>query len=178
MASDRRLRSALSKATQAQTAEDYHARFRAAKAQFRHNVEILAVTDPELKWFNCYAYALGVSTERRYLDLARQYQSSVLINSIFVAELLHNGVLVEAQLADVQPNDVVLYFAGDLVKHGARIVSVKPNMVVQSKWGPHEVHEHPLWQVPADYGDRVRYFHSPTSTLILELLRSPHGSTA
>jgi hypothetical protein len=170
MANDPRLRSALSEATQAQTAEDYHARFRATKAQFRHNVEMLPVTSPELKWFNCYAYALGVSNERRYLDLARRYQTSVLINSDFVADLLRSGELAEVQLADVQPNDVVLYFAGDLLKHGGRVVSVKPSMVVQSKWGPHEVHEHPLLELPTDYGDRVRYFHSPTSTLILERL--------
>lgn len=141
---DPRLRNALDQPTPLQIPGYYRARIEALKTQFCHSIEMVPVKVPDLGWFNCYAYALGVSDEKRYLDLAQQYQTAVLINSKFVADLLGRGELVEVQPDDVLPNDTVLYFDGDLLRHAGRVIAVAPQIVVQSKWGPHGVYSHPL----------------------------------
>jgi hypothetical protein len=104
---DPRLRTALDHPTVLPLPGYCRARIKALKTEFFHNIEMLPIEFPELFFFNCFAYALGVSKEKRYLDLAQQYKRSALINSKFVANLVSRGELVEVQVADVRPNDVV-----------------------------------------------------------------------
>jgi hypothetical protein len=169
MPGDPKLRKALSEATQMRTAEDYRSRIRALKSEF-DGFEALYCNSSELQWFNCYAYAMGVFDEARYLNLARKKGTSVLVNSEFVNGMLNRNTLAEVQEADAQPGDIGLYFAGNALQHAGRIHVVTPCLIIRSKWGPHEVHEHSLWAVPAEYGDLVRYFRCPASALVLDRL--------
>jgi hypothetical protein len=169
---DPQLRTALDHPTPLPLPGYCRARVKALKTNFRHSIEMLPVEFPELLWFNCYAYALGVSKEKRYLDLAQQYKRSGLIDSKFVTDLISRGELAEVQVAEVRPNDVVLYFDGDQLRHAGWVASVDPQIIVWSKWGTNELYSHPLWEVPSEYGDCVRYFKSPSSALILERLET------
>jgi hypothetical protein len=86
MPGNRELREALEAATKLRIAEEYRARLQELRAQFHHTIEVLPGNFSDLQWFNCFAYALGVSDDARYRDLAKKFESSVLINSRVVSD--------------------------------------------------------------------------------------------
>jgi hypothetical protein len=81
--------------------------------------------------------------------------------------MLKRGEFVELPVADAQPNDIIFYFSCDLLKHAGQLHSVSPHTIVRSKWGGGEIHEHRLWELPAEHGDSVRYFKHPDPALVL-----------
>ena len=54
---------------------------------------------------------------------------------------------------------------------GTRVASA-PDLIIQSKWGGNEVHEHPVWEIPLEHGDQVRFFKRPKSEWILDRLEA------
>ena len=68
------------------------------------------------------------------------------------------------------PSDVVLYFLKEAVTHAAVVGS---KQIYRSKWGGNEVHQHGLWEVPAQYGDRIRFYRAPDAPTILAHLPDP-----
>ena len=93
----------------------------------------------------------------------------------FVSDMLKRGEFVEVPVADAQPNDIILYFSGEVLKHAGQLHSVSPHTIVRSKWGGDEVHEHPLWELPAEHGDSVRCFKRPDPALVLARLETARG---
>lgn len=97
---------------------------------------------------------------------------STLVNSAFVQGLLVNGELSEVRPSDVTCGDLAFYFAGNELKHAGRVTSTSPDLMIQSKWGGNEVHEHPLWEIPLEHGDQVRFFKRPRPEWILDRLEA------
>ena len=48
----------------------------------------------------------------------------------------------------------LLYFNGEHLTHTARVAEA--NELLLSKWGPSELIEHRLWEVPEGYGDTYK----------------------
>jgi hypothetical protein len=44
--------------------------------------------------------------------------------------------------------------------------------MIQSKLGGNEVHEHPVWEIPLEHGDKVRFFERPKPEWILDRLEA------
>jgi hypothetical protein len=108
----------------------------------------------------------------RYERLVDQTNNSVLMNSGFIMERLDRGESIEIDAAEAQPNDIVVYFAGDQLKHAGRIIAVSGKLTIRSKWGGNEVHEHELWEVPLEHGDEVRFFRPPDPKALLDRLEA------
>lgn len=99
----------------------------------------------------------------------------MLISSRFVSDMLKRGEFVELPVADAQPNDIIFYFSRDVLKHAGQLHSVSPQTTVRSKWGGGEIHVHPLWELPAEHGDNIRYFKRPDPALVLARLETALG---
>jgi hypothetical protein len=161
MAGNRGLRSGLDEASAIIVPTEYCARLDYLKERYRHSIRILPDGAGQIRRFNCFAYALGIWCCPRYERLVDTTQSSVLVNSAFVQSLLANGELSEVRSSEVSRDDVVLYFADNELKHAGRVTSTSSDLVIQSKWGANEVHEHPVWEIPLEHGDQVRFFKCP-----------------
>jgi hypothetical protein len=171
------LRRALDDASAMRVAPEYRARLEQLRQRYHHNIRILDDGGGRLERFNCFAYAVGVWQGTRYERLVDQTQSSVLINSAFVADMLARGKLTEVQRREVRSDDIVLYFSGRELKHAGRIVSTSPGLTVHSKWGGNEVHAHPLWELPGEHGGKVRFFRPADPAPILARLEEANFGT-
>jgi len=162
------LRHELDLAAKSTTEKEYRAKLEEITNRF--SVPIKVVKTGGINRFNCYAYALGAWDDPRYMRLVDEKCSSVLIDSGFVIWLLQKGELVGISEHSVQLNDVALYFKGGRPKHAGRVQGLTSGLMIISKWGPHEVHEHRPWDVPAEYGDQLRFFRRPDPGVILNRL--------
>jgi hypothetical protein len=83
-----------------------------------------------------------------------------------------------SRLAELQEQfghrTVVLYFDGGPT-HAALVREAPPQLVPESKWGPSELHSHGLWEVPASYGDQVRFYAPTDIEELLDLLFEKEG---
>jgi len=113
----------------------YLAKLDELKKRFQHSIRVLPEAAGKIARFNCFAYAFGVWDKPRYERLVDQTNNSALMNSGFIMERLDRGELIEIDAAEAQPNDVVVYFAGDRLRHAGRIIAVSGKLTIRSKWG-------------------------------------------
>ena len=96
---------------------------------------------------DCWTYALGIPS-----DIPNATDPNIL-EEFFKSEVL--------KLLDVVPSSLdgglVVYFCGDVPKH----IGVIHGGRVVSKWGKSPIYDHGLHEVPANYGDKVRYYRKP-----------------
>lgn len=74
-------------------------------------------------------------------------------NAEFVAYLTPKW-LKGVRPSDVADGDVVVYYSGDVARHAGRVHTGS----IISKWGTAHVWRHGLFEVPAAYGNRARFF--------------------
>ena len=118
----------------------------------------------------CLPYALGLRDEPAYLDIAAMADVIGLTGVFFgtsLADWLLDGRLIE--INQQREGALVLYFKYELWVHAGKVV--RPNRV-QSKWGLFPVYQHETWEVPCQYGDRVRYFEMPPRGIFREYAAS------
>lgn len=101
----------------------------------------------------CVTHALELLGRFRPL-VAQLQEAEVKPGRAFVEWLLRN----EKQLVTPKPDSLALYFDGETWKHAAVVL---PDGRVRSEWGSYAVFEHRLSEVPADYGNAVRFFRRP-----------------
>jgi hypothetical protein len=166
------LRRELDSASGLKVVAEYRTRLEKLRSKYGHKIATLEDGAAEIARFNCFAYALRVWDDPVYRQFVEEWQSSSLINSELVSEMLSNGDFAEVPEAKVQPNDVVLYFAGEQLCHAGIVEEASSPLIVRSKWGGNEVHRHKLWEVPACHGDRVRFFRLPDRETIFARLKA------
>ena len=98
------------------------------------------------------------------------------MDSAFVAWLIEDDLLTEVRADSVRAGDIAIYRNSSLITHGALVVSVDQPMVLHSKWGGNEIHQHGLWELMASYGDEVCFFRPLDHGLILTRLRAYVGT--
>jgi hypothetical protein len=162
MAGIRELRRELDAAMAIPQYSAYPKRLDELRKRFKHNITVLSQHGN----FNCFAYAFGLSNHRDFVSLVYRTQKTAVMNSDFVVELLASGRLRELDEADAETGSMALYFLNGTLTHAAIVRHVNP-LLLESKWGPSELHSHGLWEVPASYGDEVRFF---AATEVEELL--------
>jgi hypothetical protein len=178
MLEDENLRRELDAACKIRIPAEYQQRLDDLKARFDHSILVLPEGRGEIRRFNCFAYAFGVWNNPRYDCLVDRTQSSVLIDSALVMEMLNRGDLIEVATPRDEPS-VVFYFSGEKLMHAGCVKAVSGDLIItiHSKWGGNEVHEHKLWEVPLEYGDRVRFFQLPAAGTVLDQLEADHKTT-
>lgn len=172
MSGDAELRRSLDVASKLKVVSDYRAQLATLKAQYGHTISMLSVGSGWIHRFNCFAYALGVWEHDTYIRAVDASADSAIVNSSFLQQMIREGALAEVALLDVEEGDIVVYFDKDGVTHAAKIVSPATPMMLQSKWGGNEIHQHALWEVPASYGDCVRIFRQSDRSATLSRIEA------
>jgi len=111
---------------------------------------------------DCWTYALGIPS------CIPNATDPNILEEFFNSEVL--------KLLKEVPNSLdgglVVYFCGDVPEH----IGVMRGGRVVSKWGKNPVYNHGLFEVPAEYGDEVRYYQKPPeqfiTTRFIEFVRS------
>jgi hypothetical protein len=161
------LREALDRIIGIRCPSEYEAAFEEVRRQHGHTIRLLKADRVWLRTFNCYAAAFEIVDHSKYRSLVDRHHGSLVPTSDFVSNLLEEEELQELDASAAEMGDIVLYFDGDTVRHGASIVS--PGRL-RSKWGPDELYEHSLWEVPGIFGDQVKFFIPPDPERIMELM--------
>lgn len=120
----------------------------AVRAQHPHDVRFLLMPPPS----TCGMYALGLTGDPTYHSIA-------LDLDVFAGVDFFNWLLATKIELTADPVDdcLALYFANGDWKH----VGIMRHGRVQSKWGLFPVYGHPIPEVPARYGDMVRFSARP-----------------
>jgi len=134
----------------------------ALRGKYEHSIQLCMHADQADDEANCFIHALGIDVD----DVRELCSDKVFPNSRFVTSLL-NGPMAKKSI-DVRQRkngDIVIYFdaSGKPVHAGV----CKGNHVI-SKWGTGLTHvwAHGLWEVPVEYGNRVRVFRPISTTEI------------
>jgi len=167
MSGNAALRDELDEASQIRLPQIYVETLERLRCEFGHSILILPDGSDRITRFNCFAYGLGLWEHDDYIRRVNAANNSAIVNSQFVRAILDGGMLEEINAAEATSGDVLLYFHKEAVIHAA---VVGENQTCRSKWGGNEVHQHGLWEVPAQYGDRVRYYRAPDASTILTRL--------
>lgn len=155
--------------------KEFSRRLELLRREYGHSIKIIELARDMLRTFNCYAYALGIWKSDEFQRRAAGNRSEIaLVNSSVIQRMLDNNDLEPRNVGAVIPGDMLLYFNESGVKHGAAYLGRdNGRIVVRSKWGPDELFEHEIWEVPASYGDQVKFFKKPTLELCLSRIDEP-----
>lgn len=125
------------------SANSYARRIEELRALHGHSITIAPCEN--MARFNCYAFATGISALPEYSALVDAHQSSVLLNSDVMRQLVDEDVL--RPVAIPAAGGMAIYFAGAHIAHAARVRDGGARLI--SKWGGNELHEHGVWETPA-----------------------------
>lgn len=115
-----------------------------------HSVRYLELVDGS----TCLTYALSLFRDKTYLAIAGSFfDYQIFAGKLFVEWLVENSRLKE--ITEPVAGCLVLYFADGAWRHAG--IALSSGRIV-SQWGTFPVYEHELFEVPASYGDHVRYF--------------------
>jgi hypothetical protein len=172
MRGDAALRRELDAASGLRVAEDYRANLAALKTKPGHAISVLPDGRDRMARFNCFAYALGIWDHAEFVRMVDDSNNSAIADSRFVLAMLDEGALTEVISHQPEIGDIAIYFRDGSVTHAGAVSGNRDGLVLRSKWGGNEVHEHVLWEVPASYGDHARFFRAPGADMILCRLRA------
>jgi hypothetical protein len=113
-----------------------------------HDIRYVCLPRPS----TCGMYALGLTGNERYNTIAYDYE--LYAGPDFFYWLLEQKLEALSRRAR---HCLALYFAGEEWKH----VGIVQNGRVRSKWGTFPVYDHPIAEVPANYGNNVRFYRMP-----------------
>ena len=121
-----------------------------------HEIEIAEAAvlgRSETFWFNCFEYALEIADHPEAIARIGTLYTSIFPNSEFMRLLLETR-LQPLPRSQVATGTLVLYLQGDTFRHAGRVSADR----IVSKWGTGHLWRHGLFEVPASYGDKVRFF--------------------
>jgi hypothetical protein len=121
-----------------------------------HSVRELSMSDPRrpsATHFNCFSFAFNLA-DSAAVQLITSRLSYLYPDEDFARHLIDRNSLLEIKQADLSLGDVVVYFAHNQPKHAGKVFGDR----IVSKWGRGLLWEHALHEIPAVYGDTVRFF--------------------
>jgi hypothetical protein len=126
---------------------------RGLKSTFRHTIQCLGQPVDG----NCVTCALDLLETHRPLVTELQW-CGIQAGCDFMRWLVEEDRLTE--IPAIREDALVCYFRGGVWQHvGVAIAGGR----VGSKWGEYAVFDHRLSEVPADYGDDIRFFVGPSA---------------
>jgi len=123
-------------------------------------LEILMSPPQKEKQYNCFGYALNLSSDPRFLD-----DKSWAINDDFFKSLISLGLL--QKITSPEKGDIVLYWDHGDITH-AGIVESDDWVVSKWSWGP--LFGHKTWDVPAHYGDKITFYKKPSTEKMSQII--------
>jgi hypothetical protein len=167
LSENERLRSALDEITSlpADQLSQHPALVASLRSRCSHGIEIAAdpeVRDVPLAKFTCFMHAFLLAQSTVVLAIAR-YLRNTYPGGEFVAFLIAN-YLAEVGVEDAREGDIILYSRGEEIHHAGRLKSGR----VVSKWGTGHLWEHGIFELPARYGERTRFYRAVPSAVVEE----------
>lgn len=147
-----------------------------------HPHSIRRIHDHQRERCNCFANAfelVGSQKFRLIADVDAEAQRNVFFaSSEFAPFLIGRGMLLEKNEVEAKSGDIVIYLTEeDIPKHAGTVHSQEKR--IMSKWGPGVLVEHALWEVPANYGNLVKYYYrisaDEAEREFIEFVRSRDG---
>lgn len=125
-------------------------------AEIPHSIE-LAPDAPSLPIgrYNCFEYAVGLAG-RREVSLISKHLPSTFCNGSFVQHLL-GSILIPAPSPST--GDLVLYRSDKEITHAGLVAASR----IISKWGTGQLWLHGLLEVPAQYGNAISFYKTPSA---------------
>jgi hypothetical protein len=145
---------------------------RVVRQVYPHTVEFRELIDGS----TCVPYALGLFRERTYDAIRCNFGRKIFAGHTFVEWLITDHLV---EIPEPTPGSLALYFHGGTWQHMGVVSG--PGRVI-SQWGEFPVYEHAVCELPARYGNEVRYFEMPATgeplRLFLEFARAQGVSEA
>ena len=159
------LRDRLQELSEGGNIDQHNAQVAALATDYPHSITALASAH-DLATYTCLVHALGFTWEPGYVAVAH-FHEHVFAGAEFAHWLLDHGKLQEVPQADAANGDLVFYFdANGGFKH---VGIVRGGGRIESKWGTQGLDEHPVFEVPASYGDNARFFQALSYQEAIEL---------
>lgn len=117
----------------------------------------VSANEPDIPRYTCFQFALGLKDPPRLIITIATLYPKVYPSAEFVEYLVANH-LTEISKDEIQDGDVVLYYRDGTAAHAGL---VKGGLVI-SKWGCGHLWLHDFYEVPARYGNDLRYFRPIT----------------
>jgi hypothetical protein len=111
----------------------------------------------------CALYALGLGQDPTYRAVASNFGGKVFAGRGFMEWLVKDHLV---EMDDPKPGCLALYFDGEIWRHAEVVTGIAR---VTSQWGTFPVYEHGACELPARYGDKVRFFSMPSPGEPLEM---------
>lgn len=148
------LRLRLQKMTEELPVEQHPGRLEALRTEFGHTIKIVDSEIP-IGGYTCGVHSFSLVNDPTYLEVASFGFGKTFAGADFINFLLYHGLIEEKLSEAATVDDLVLYFDGVAFKHVGKVSEGGRTL---SKWGQGYLFDHPVWEVPSDYGKKVRYF--------------------
>ncbi len=122
--------------------------------QYDNTIQLIESVRP-IHTYTCFMHALGLIDQEQYVSVTRSGSGEIFANFEFVTYLLEQGALVEK--TNAEPHDTAIYFQDNTPTHAGIVAN---NQQLISKWGTGHLYMHAVFEVPAKYGDTIRYYRS------------------
>ncbi len=126
-------------------------------ASHPHTIEVVvdpALADLPLDKYTCFMHAFGLANSKPVIRIARALDH-VYPNREFVAYLIENH-LSETTPEATRDGDVIVYSDPEKITHTGDVFSGR----IVSKWGTGHLWNHRVFEVPARYGDDVKFYRA------------------
>ncbi len=114
-------------------------------------------------------HAFHLVEDKTYLEIAGHGLGKTYAGPEFINFLLRNSALAAREPELVITGDRIIYFDKGQFRHVGRVIA---HNRILSKWGTGNLYQHAVWEVPASYGDDVRYYIGPGEHASFELFLS------
>lgn len=180
-----KLRARLQEITSNNDIDGHRLAIETLRLKLPHTIRLVSLANPALPQ-NCFAWALGLNHELAHW-VGEWGLPELFTGSKFMQELFH--YLVPIPEGDATEGDLVIYFDAQVPTHAGLIKDSR----VCSKWGKGHIYHHNHLEVPASYGNTIRYFpklpdsvastrfaeyvrHHPDYSIIQELFEAKFGN--
>ena len=123
-------------------------------SSYDHSIKLVHSQYP-IDGYTYVVYSFGLTQDPTYLAIAGSGLRRTFAGADFIHFLLHHGLIIQRETGGESVGDLVIYFHNNIFKHVGTVLAINR---VQSKWGCGHLFDHPTWDVPMSYGDRVKYF--------------------
>jgi hypothetical protein len=151
------LRQSLSEITLDLEVGTHAARIDALREIFDHSILVVESEHP-VERYTCGVHAFCLVEEPTYVEIAGVGFGRTFAGADFINFVLQRNLLIPRDVDEVIDNDLIIYFENGVFRHVGRTTGGRR---VLSKWGIGLLYEHEVFEVPATYGDEVRYFCGP-----------------
>lgn len=128
------------------------------KNEFHHSIKSFA-SRGWLPTYTCLVYAMGFNGDATYsAAMKKASPKEPFAGKDFFDWLVANKHLIQIEEGSELAGDLIVYFNSHNEFKHIGILSDKRR--VKSKWGELGLYDHEVFEVPASYGDDIKYFES------------------